>query len=113
AAPAIRIDRVSEPGWLGRADHWGRAHGWAADVLLALACAAVLGALSISGAQGIHWSSTWALLLVLSFAVLHVTVALRRHLPLLAFGLACATMVLIVLAPHGRIVAAAPGAADQ
>jgi signal transduction histidine kinase len=113
AAPAIRIDRVSEPGWLGRADRWGRAHGWAADVLLALTCAAVLGALSISGAQGIHWSTTWALLLVACFAVLHVTVALRRHLPLLAFGLACAAMLVIVLAPYGRIVAAAPGAADQ
>lgn len=111
---------MSEPGlhsekerWLGRADRWGRAHGWAADVLLALSCAAVLGALSISGAQGIHWSTSWALLLVACFAVLHVTVALRRHLPLLAFGLACVAMLVIVLAPHGRIVAATPGAADR
>jgi hypothetical protein len=56
---------VSEPGhWLGRVDRWSNAHGWASDALTGFALVAVLGVLSISGAQGMRWSTAWAVVLV-------------------------------------------------
>lgn len=94
---------ASEPHWLGRVDRWTTSHGWAADGLLALACAAVLGALSLSGAQDVHWSTGWAITLVVCLVVLHLTVVLRGHASEAAYGLASAAMLVVVLAPDGRV----------
>jgi signal transduction histidine kinase len=87
--------------------------GWGPDVLIALACAATLGALSLSGAHGIHWSTVWAWTLVACFVVLHATVAVRGHSPLTAYAVACAAMLVVVLAPDGRVVDPAPGSAQH
>ena len=54
-----------EPDWLGGVERWNRAHGWAGDALAALAFVAVLGGLSVSGAQGLHWSAGWVVVLSL------------------------------------------------
>ncbi len=107
------IRSASEPPWLGRVDRWATSHGWAADGLLALACAAVLGTLSLSSVQDVRWSTGWAVALVVSLAVLHLTVALRGHAPELAYVLASAAMLAVVLAPAGRVehpVSNGPGA---
>jgi signal transduction histidine kinase len=95
---------ASEPPWLGRVDRWTRSHGWAADALLALACVAVLGALSLSGAQDLRWPIGWAVALAACFAVLHLTVVLRSHAPEVGYVLAGAAMLVVVLAPDGRVI---------
>ena len=96
---------VSEPGhWLGRVDRWSKTHGWAGDALTGFALVAVLGVLSISGAQGMRWSTAWAVVLVTSFAVLQLSVVFRRFAPPLAYASASLAMLVIVLAPDGRVV---------
>ena len=96
---------VSEPGhWLGRVDRWSKAHGWASDALTGFALVAVLGVLSISGAQGMRWSTAWAVVLVTSFAVLQLSVVFRRFAPAVAYASASLAMLVIVLAPDGRVV---------
>ena len=96
---------VSEPGhWLGRVDRWSKAHGWASDALTGFALVAVLGVLSISGAQGMRWSTAWAVVLVTSFAVLQLSVVFRRSAPAFAYASASLAMLVIVLAPDGRVV---------
>jgi signal transduction histidine kinase len=92
-----------ERGWLGRVDRWGRSHDWTSDVLTAVGCAAVLGALSLSTADGITWSAGWSASLIASLVVLHASVAVRGHAPVLAYILASAAMLVIVLAPGGRV----------
>jgi len=79
---------VPEPAayWLGGVERWYRAHGWASDALAALACAAVLGGLSIGGLQGLHWSPVWVIVLIVAFAVLHLMVAFRRRWPEFAYA---------------------------
>ncbi|HET9970211.1 MAG TPA: sensor histidine kinase [Streptosporangiaceae bacterium] len=98
-----------EPHWLGRVDRWIRSHGWAGDVLTALAVLAVLGALSVSGAQGIHWSADWVAVLIVCFALLHLTVAVRSRAPEVAYAVAAAALLVIVLAPDGRVTDHVPG----
>ncbi len=101
---------VSEPGhWLGRVDRWSKTHRWAGDALTGFALAAVLGVLSISGAQGIRWSTAWAVILIASFAVLQLSVVFRRFAPPLAYASACLAMLVIVLAPDGHVVAQVAG----
>ena len=96
---------VPEPAahWLGGVDRWNRAHGWAGDALTALAFVAVLGGLSISGAQGLHWSTVWVIVLIVAFAVLHLTVAFRRRWPEFAYAAASVALLVIVLAPDGQV----------
>jgi signal transduction histidine kinase len=94
----------SESRWLGSGGRWATAHGWAADGLLALACAVVLGGLSLSSAQDLRWTTGWAVTLVVTFAVLHLTVAIRGRAAELAYALASAAMLVVVLAPYGRVV---------
>jgi heme/copper-type cytochrome/quinol oxidase subunit 4 len=96
---------VSEPRhWLGRVDRWSKAHGRASDALTGLALAAVLGVLSITGAQGVRWSTAWTVVLVTSFAVLQLSVVFRRFAPAVAYASASLAMLVIVLAPDGRVV---------
>jgi signal transduction histidine kinase len=99
---------VAEPSLLDRVDRWGRSHGWAADALTALTCAAILGPLSISTAAGVHWSPAWSGVLVASVTVLHASVALRSHAPAVSYAIAGAAMLLIVFAPDGRIADPTP-----
>ena len=80
-----------------------RAHGWASDALAALAFAVVLGGLSVSGAQGLHWSLVWVIVLVVAFAVLHLTVAFRRRWPEFAYAAASVALLVIVLAPDAQV----------
>lgn len=96
---------VPEPAahWLGGVERWNRAHSWAGDALAALAFVAVLGGLSVSGAQGLHWSLIWVIVLVVAFAVLHLTVAVRRRWPEFAYAAASAALLVIVLAPDGQV----------
>ena len=96
---------VPEPAahWLGGVERWNRAHGWASDALAALAFVAVLGGLSISGAQGLHWSLVWVIVLVVAFAVLHLTVAFRRRWPEFAYAAASVALLVIALAPDGQV----------
>lgn len=89
--------------WLGGVERWNRAHGWAGDALAALAFVAVLGGLSISGAQGLHWSLVWVVVLVVAFAVLHLTVAFRRRWPEFAYAAASVALLVIVLAPDAQV----------
>ena len=98
-----------EPDWLGRVDRWARSHGWAADALATLAVLAVLGGLSVGGAQGIRWSAGWVAALIDCFAVLHLTVAVRSRAPEAAFLVAAAAMLVIVFAPDGRVTDHVPG----
>ena len=89
---------VSEPGhWLGRVDRWSKAHGWASDALIGFALVAVLGVLSVSGAQGMRWSTASALVLITSFAVLQLSVVFRRFVPAVAYASASLAMLVIVL----------------
>jgi hypothetical protein len=85
----LTIDGVTGPEptahWLGGVERWNRTHGWASDVLLALALLAVFGALSVSSAQGLHWQRGWLIVLVAAFGVLHVMVAFRQHAPEVAY----------------------------
>jgi signal transduction histidine kinase len=98
-----------EPDWLGRVDRWARSHGRAADALATLAVLAVLGGLSVGGAQGIRWSAGWVAALIACFAVLHLTVAVRSRAPEAAFLVAAAAMLVIVFAPAGRVTDHVPG----
>ena len=97
---------VPEPAahWLGGVERWNRAHGWAGDALAALAFVAVLGGLSISGSQGLHWSLVWVIVLIVAFAVLHLTVAFRRRWPEFAYAAASVALLVIVLAPDGQVI---------
>lgn len=92
-----------DPRWLENIDRWTKSNRWAVDALITLAFAAVLGSLSLSGAHGIHWSTGWATALFACFAVVHLTVAIRVRAPSIAFGLASVAMLVIVLAPDGRV----------
>jgi hypothetical protein len=107
------IDGVTGPGatahWLGGVERWIRTHGWASDVLLALALLAVLGALSVGGAQGLHWQRGWLIVLVAAFVVLHLTVAFRQHAPEVAYLVASAALLVIALAPAVSASAGAVG----
>ena len=96
---------VPEPAahWLGGVERWNRAHGWASDVLAALAFAVVLGGLSISGSQGLHWSLVWVIVLIVAFAVLHLTVAFRRRWPEFAYAAASVALLVIALAPDAEV----------
>jgi signal transduction histidine kinase len=98
---------VTEPQpaahWLGGVERWNRAHGWASDALTAFAFAVVLGALSISSSQGLHWSSGWQSVLIVAFVVLHVTVAFRRRVPQAAYAVASVALLVIVLAPQAHV----------
>ena len=96
---------VPEPAahWLGGVERWNRAHGRASDALAAFAFAVVLGGLSISGAQGLHWSLVWVIVLIAAFAVLHLTVAFRRRWPEFAYAAASAALLVIVLTPDGQV----------
>ena len=96
---------VAEPAahWLGGVERWSRAHGWASDALAALALTAVLGGLSISGSQGLHWSLVWVIVLIVAFAVLHLTVAFRRRWPEFAYAAASVALLVIVLAPDAQV----------
>jgi hypothetical protein len=58
--------------WFAEFERWNRKHSWTSDALIALAFAVVLGALSISGSQGLQT----------------------------AYGLACVAMLTILLARH-------------
>ena len=93
------IDGVTGPEptahWLGGVERWNRTHRWASDVLLALALLAVLGALSVAGARGLHWQRGWLIVLVAAFLLLHVTVAFRQHAPELACVVASAALLVI------------------
>ena len=96
---------VPEPAahWLGGVERWNRAHGWASDALAALAFVAVLGGLSISGSQGLHWSLVWVIVLVVAFSALHLTVAFRRRWPEFAYAAASVALLVIVLAPDAQV----------
>jgi signal transduction histidine kinase len=96
---------VPEPAahWLGGVERWNRAHGWASDALAALAFVVVLGGLSVSGSQGLHWSFVWVIVLIVAFAVLHLTVAFRRRWPEFAYAAASVALLVIVLAPDGQV----------
>jgi signal transduction histidine kinase len=89
--------------WLGGVERWNRAHGWASDALAAFALVAVLGALSLSGSEGLHWSPGWVVVLTVAFAVLHLTVVFRRRWPEFAYAVASATLLVIVLAPDAGV----------
>lgn len=93
----------SEPHWLARLDGWTRSHGWAGDVLSTLTALVLLGALSVSGAQGIHWPTGWVITLITCFAVLHLTVALRSRAPEIAYVVAALVLLVLVLAPDGQV----------
>ncbi len=96
---------VTEPGhWLGRVDRWRKAHDEVSDALTGFALVVILGALSISGAQGMRWSTAWAVVLVTSFAVLQASAVFRRFAPTFAYASASVAMLVIVLAPDGRVV---------
>lgn len=103
------LARVRRP----RVDDWAITHRLATDVLFALALAAVLGALTLSGAQGVHWSAGWIVVLAVAFAVLHAMVALRRSAPLIAYVLASAAMLAVALAPDGRVVRTQPSGPEH
>ena len=96
---------VPEPAahWLGGVERWSRAHGWAGDALAAFAFAVVLGGLSVSGARGLRWSLVWVTVLIVAFAVLHLTVAFRRRWPEFAYAAAGVALLVIVLAPDGQV----------
>ncbi|MGH8960120.1 MAG: sensor histidine kinase [Jatrophihabitantaceae bacterium] len=102
-----------EPQWLGSLDSWTKSHRWPADVLTTLAVAAVLGSLSLSGAQGMRWRTGWLAVLVVCFAVLHLAVAFRVRTPAIAFAFASAAMLVIVLAPAGRLSSPTAGEPDH
>jgi len=70
---------------------------------VAFAFVVVLGSLSISGAQGLHWSLVWVIVLIVAFAVPHLTAAFRRHWPEFAYAAASVAMLVIVLAPDGQV----------
>ncbi len=113
SAPPLVAGRLDRLGRLGRLDRWSRSGGWGPDVLTALASAATLGALSLSGAHGIHWSTAWATTLVACFVVLHASVAVRTHAPVAAYVVASAAMLVVVLAPEGRVIDPSPGVAEH
>lgn len=94
---------------LGRVDRWSRAHGWAADVLVALAAAAVLGSLTVSSLRSVQLPSGWTVPLVAAFAVLHLSVAARRRAPAVAYSLAGLAMLVVVAAPDGHVTDPSPG----
>ena len=96
---------VPEPAvhWLGAVERWNRAHGWASDALTAFALVAVLGALSVSGSQGLHWSLVWVIVLIVAFAMLHLTVAFRRRRPEFAYAAASVALLVIVFAPDAQV----------
>ncbi len=95
---------VSEPAhWLGRVDGWRKAHGLASDALTGFALVVILGVLSISSVQGMRWSTAWAVVLVISFAVLQLSVVFRAFAPAAAYASASLAMLVIVLAPDGHV----------
>lgn len=87
------------------ATRWA-AHPALPDLLLALALVAVLGALTLSGAQGLHWSTGELATLITAFAVLHATVAVRNRAPATAFALASLAMLAVALVPDAHVTTA-------
>ncbi|MEO6880391.1 MAG: histidine kinase [Mycobacteriaceae bacterium] len=106
---------ATEPAsrWLAGVEGWNAAHAAAVDVITTLTIALVLGSLTVSGSQGLHWSGPWALLLVVAFAVLHLSVAARRRWPELAYAVASVCVLLVVLAPDAQVAGAVAGGATR
>lgn len=98
---------------LGGWERWVASHRWAVDALVTVVLAAVLGSLSISGSQGLRWSRAWVLVLVAAFVVLHLSVALRRRWPELAYTLASGSLLLVVLAPDATVSDAVIGGPNR
>lgn len=89
----------AEAGWLGAVDRGARAHPWAVDALFALALVAVLGSLSLSAMEDLVLDGARRALVFGALGVLHVTVALRRAVPLPAFLVAALAMLVVVALP--------------
>lgn len=102
---------ATEPAsrWLSGVEGWNAAHASAVDVITTLVVAGALGVLTVSGSQGLHWSRTSVLVLVVAFAVLHLSVAARRRWPQLAYAVASACLLLVVLAPDAQVSNAVVG----
>ena len=113
-ADAVGEVRAGKPvPWLGRLDASARRRPWAVDTVLALVLLASLGAVSLSGIDGLMMPGWVRGALVTALVVLHCCVAVRRQWPVLAFAAASLAMLVIVVLPSARTTLAATGQQTQ
>lgn len=99
-APATRRARPARPARDGGLS--ARRDGLV-DAALAVAVAAGLLAVSMVSFPVISLPQPGTAVVVTAFMVLHATIALRRTAPAWGYGLACAAMLIVVLAPQARV----------
>lgn len=99
--------------WSARLNAAARGRPWAPDTLLALFLAATLGAISLSSMSDLLMPGWVRVGVVLSLAVLHGCVAIRRQWPVPAFALASLAMLTVVALPSARTSLAATGGPGQ
>ncbi len=83
-----------------------RTHPFAGDALVAGALAVVLLPTTISSMLALRLPTGWAAAVLTSFCVLHLTPAARRTVPFAGYAVACASMLVVVIAPNGRLLPA-------
>lgn len=99
--------------WPTRLDAAVRRRPWVPDTVLALVLTASVGAVTLSSIGDFAMPGWVRLGLVLSLAVLHGSVAIRRQWPVPAFTLASLAMLTVVALPNARTTLAGTGESTQ
>jgi signal transduction histidine kinase len=86
------------------ATHLTDARRFLADAGVAAALMAVLLPLTANSLSGIQVPAGWAVAVVTALVVLHASLALRGLAPVISYALACLAMLVVVLAPCGRVL---------
>ncbi|NLT53131.1 MAG: hypothetical protein GXX79_00885 [Actinomycetales bacterium] len=79
------------------------AHPVVVDVLAATVLAAVLLPVTVSSMLALQLSRGWAVAVLVAFGILHLTPATRRSVPVVGYVVACAAMLVVVIAPNGQL----------
>ena len=98
--------------WSGRAGDVGVGRVLVVDGAVASAVAAALLSLSAVSLSAVRLPIGWTVAVVAAFVVLHATLALRRIAPAAGYLIACAAMLVVVLAPEAPVAHPVHGGID-
>ncbi len=99
-------------GWPPWSAWRGVRRALAVDAVVAAAVAGVLMPLSALSLTAVRQPPGWMVAVVSAFVLLHASLALRRTAPALGYLVACAAMVVVVLAPEAQVQHPVSGGID-
>jgi signal transduction histidine kinase len=98
--------------WSDRAGAVGVGRVLVVDGAVASAVALALLSLSAVSLSAVRLPTGWTVAVVVAFVVLHATLALRRIAPVAGYLIACAAMLVVVLAPEAPVAHPVSGGID-